>query len=299
MIDKYINLFLEMVSVERNLSRNTIESYNRDLNQFLSSLKKNFCDTEIDDIKKYVRNLHINDYSTKTISRKISVLRTFFKFLYNEGIILENPAFEIDHPKQILKLPKILNSEEIKILFDVSKNDDSRDGIRLNLMLEILYSSGMRVSELLSIKLYEVLPIIKNPKEPFLITKGKGDKERIAILNNSAIDSLKKYLKNIDENKSIWLFPGKTIKDKPMTRQRLGQMLKIVAVKAKILPERISPHVLRHSFATHLLENGADIRVIQELLGHSDISTTQIYTHVAKKRLKEIVFKKHPLARKM
>ncbi len=300
-MDKYIDLFVEMISAEKNLSVNTLDSYSRDLSQFYLFIKKDLVSSSSDDISNYIHNLYTNNYSAKTISRKISTLRSFFKFLYTEAFILKNPTIDIRHPKKGLSLPKVLTIDEIKTLFVTTQNDKSKDGLRLHLMLEILYSSGMRVSELLNIKVYDVMPLIKNPQEPFLITKGKGGKERITIFNTSAIDALNSYLNTIDTEKSIWLFPSNTNKkiiDKPMTRQRLGQMLKDLAIVSGINPSKISPHVLRHSFATHLLESGTDIRVIQELLGHSDISTTQIYTHVATKHLKDVLFTKHPLAKK-
>ncbi|MBQ4875102.1 MAG: tyrosine recombinase XerD [Rickettsiaceae bacterium H1] len=300
MKNKYIDLFLEMISSEKNLSLNTTENYIRDLKQFSVFVKHDLCEVKVEDIQKYLSDLYIRHYSAKTISRKISTLRTFFKFLYNDGIIPNNPTLNIDHPKKDFTLPKILNTEEIKILFNTTKKDESKNGIRINLILEILYSTGMRVSELLNLKLQEVITLIKNRDEPFLIIKGKGNKERITILNDSAINSLKRYVESLIVN-SAWLFPGegkKRIIDKPMSRQRLGQLLKELAIKAGISPKKISPHVIRHSFATHLLENGMDVRVIQELLGHADIATTQIYTHVNKNRLKEIIFKTHPLIRK-
>lgn len=298
MINKYIELFLEMIISERDLSINTSENYNLDLNQLLSFLKKDPCHITTMDIHSYIKNLYSKHYSPNSISRKISTIRTFYKFLHNDNFITYNPAIDINHPKQQLKLPKILTVQELDALFNASRCKKLRNGVKTKLILHILYSSGIRVSELLNIKLYDALTLIKNPKEQCLIIKGKGQKERIVILSNASIETLERYVKNIDQN-SIWLFPGyKTNgKDKAMTRQRLGQLLKTIAIKSNISPERISPHVLRHSFATHLLEGGANIRVIQELLGHSNINTTQIYTHVAKNKLKEVIFQKHPMAK--
>ncbi len=298
-MNKYIDLFLEMIASEKNLTLNTIENYKRDLEQLTTFLNIEIENAKTKDLQNYAKELKVRHYSSNSISRKISTIRTFYKFLNSDDIIKGNPAIEVDHPKKTFKLPKILSIQDLELLFKSAQKDTSKEGLKINLILEILYSSGMRVSELLSTKLYEAIAIIKNPDEPYLITKGKGSKERITILNAQTIITLKKYIKVIDKN-SLWLFPGdikQTKINKPMTRQYLGKLLKAAAINAGINPNKISPHVLRHSFATHLLENGTDIRIIQELLGHSNISTTQIYTHIAKKKLKEIVFTKHPLGK--
>ena len=297
---KYIDSFLEMIAAEKNLSINTIESYQRDLLQLHAHLKNNLHEASTQDLQGFIMSLHEKDYSIKSISRKISTVRTFYKFLYNDRIINDNPANDIDHPKKRITLPKVLDIKDLQLLFDFLESDNSNNGLRLKAILELLYASGMRISELLAVKLYDVLNIINNKQGQHLVILGKGNKERYVPLNSSALESLKNYVRILNRE-SIWLFPGdisKTKIDKPMTRQRFGQMLKELAIKAGLDPYKISPHILRHSFATHLLENGADIRIIQELLGHSDISTTQIYTHVAKNKLKEIVIKKHPLMHK-
>lgn len=299
-MNRYIELFIEMISSEQNLSLNTIESYGSDLCQLESFLEIDLDKALTSHLRDYISSFHQKGYSQNTIARKISTLCSFYKFLYKENIIKVNPALELSNPKQRRALPKILNIKEMELLFDSVENDQSKQGIKLNTILEILYASGIRVSELLNIKLYDALALVKNPENNFLIVTGKGNTERLVPLTVKAIASLKQYLKVINK-KSLWLFPGdinKTKVDKPMTRQRLGQLLKLVAVNSGIDSKKVSPHILRHSFATHLLENGADVRVIQELLGHANISTTQIYTHIAKKRLQEELFKKHPLATK-
>ena len=276
-------------------------------------------------IKNYLEKLHQEELSSASISRKISSLKNFYKFLESEDIIKSNPLLNIKSPKKEAKLPKSLTFEEISKMLDFAKNDNSEFGIKLSTMLEILYASGLRVSELVSLKMQTLQEIQSNQTKTlrnYLIIKGKGDKERIAPLNNEAIKQLLKYLdlrKNLGLQNSKWLFPGNIrskkqqdviavnssknikkiiLKDNHLTRQRFHQMLKELATHSGVDADKVHPHVIRHSFATHLLNNGIDLRVLQELLGHSDISTTEIYTHIIDSKLKDLVFNHHPLATK-
>ncbi len=300
-----IERFLEMLSSERAASINTIAAYKLDLNslaEFHSS--SNLDELKSQDLRKFISYLKQQGYSPRSINRKISSFKQFYLFLASEEIILDNPTTEIDIQKQSKSLPKMLEINEVDKLFQYLDQSLSPEDIRLSCMLSILYSAGLRVSELVGLKLSFFEYDNGNIKPTFYV-KGKGNKERIAILNERAQFALTKYLLIRDfflqENKinsSLWLFPSSS-KEGHLTRNRLGQLLKELALKAGIDPKSISPHVLRHSFASHLLANGADLRSIQELLGHSSISTTQIYTHVNKKQLKNVLDKFHPLAKKI
>jgi len=314
-----ITNFLEMLKVESGLSKNTLISYHLDLKlflEFVNSKKSNFLKTDEKLIKNYLNQLYKNDLSAASTSRKISTLKRFFTFLYQEKYIESNPTVNLTKPKDAEKLPKILSEKEVLKLLDTVNKDKSDFGIRLSTMLEILYASGLRVSELVA------LPISAIQKgedgiRNYLVVLGKGNKERIAPLNKSAMKILQDYLEvrvNLGQKNSKWLFCGdfrasknmnitqsnkKFLVDKHLTRQRFHQMLKELAINSGVDEKKVSPHVIRHSFATHLLNRGADLRVLQELLGHSDISTTQIYTHIMDSKLKELVKNKHPLSAKV
>jgi len=301
----YINQFLEMLGAEKGAAKNTISSYESDLKEFKAFSKtKDITHISSQEIRDFIVNLAKQKIKSSSIARKLATLRQFYKFLVSENIRKDNPCQNIDAPKASKTLPKILGKTEIEALFKEASFAEAPEDLRLLCMLEILYASGMRVTELVTLKLgaiqYDhVAEIIK----PFLVITGKGNKERIVAINNSSITALKSYLKIRDifikdkRKQDKWLFPSPS-KDGNLTRQRFGQLLKDLAYRAKIDFQLVSPHVLRHSFATHLLENGADLRVIQELLGHSDISTTQIYTHVQKEKLKSVIETHHPLAKK-
>jgi integrase/recombinase XerD len=302
----YIDSFLEMLSSERGASGNTIEAYNSDLCQFFDFVNLKIPEKiSTADIRTFVSYLSSKNIGTKTISRKLSSLRQFFHFLISESTIQDNPISIIDMPSTTTTLPKILSESQVNELFSIAKHDSSPEGVRLLVMIEILYASGIRVSELVKLKTSS-LQIDRKSKSfslnPFLMILGKSGKERVAILNNKAIESIKKYLDiraiflTSPQQNTTWLFPSKS-KEGHITRQRFGQILKQLAIKTNLDPSKVSPHVLRHSFATHLLRGGANLRVIQELLGHSDISTTQIYTHILDDKLKTAVFKHHPLSR--
>lgn len=292
-----IERFLEMMLVERNSSVNTIASYKTDLLSLQEFLKPAALqDATIDDLNDYLFFLHEKEYSNETITRKIIAFRQFYKFLYSEDVIKNNPILNIELRKKSIKLPKYLTEDEINSLFSFVESDSSLVMIRA--MLELLYSSGMRISELVSLKVADIGPLIADQR--YIIISGKGNKERIIPFTDKAIKALRDYLEFRNPN-SVWLFPGKIGKGKDghITRQRLGQILKEIAIKANIAPERISPHVIRHSFATHLLNNGLDIKSLQDLLGHSSIATTQIYTHIPNDKLQKSILENHPLSKKM
>lgn len=313
--------FLEKLKVEDGLALNSILSYGKDLELFAKFLEEKnltFEQVSTDEIKNYLYELHKKNLRSASIARKISCLKNFFKFLENENFIKSSPALYLQTPKPDKKLPKFLSEEEIFKLLNFINSDKSEFGIKLSCMLEILYASGLRVSELVSLPIMAIQEMTDEKGEKtlrnYLIVKGKGNKERIAPINKSAIKMLMEYLdlrKKLGYENSQWLFVGKVragkkIREKHsnftdlsshITRQRLHQMLKELAQKVGIDPSRIHPHVIRHSFATHLLNSGVDLRLLQELLGHSNISTTEIYTHILDSKLKELVFNHHPLAK--
>lgn len=315
----FIISFLEKIKAEDGLSENTTISYAKDLelfNKFLISKNTELISCSNQDIKDYLHYLHTTKLRSSSISRKISCLKNFFKFLENENLIKDNPTHSLQSPKRESKLPKFLHEEEIFKMLNFINNDQSVFGLKLATMLEMLYSAGLRVSELVSLPT-SAIQFEGDKIRNHIIIKGKGGKERIAPLNKATQKILLRYLEMCKENgfdKSKWLFVGVTRASKKnnknlnkkidisyphITRQRFHQMLKELAVKVGIDQSRVHPHVIRHSFATHLLNSGADLRILQELLGHSDISTTEIYTHIMDSKLHELVFKHHPLNTKL
>ena len=298
-----LELFIEMLAAEHGASRHTLDAYQRDLQQFLSSCKGNPADQSRQQIESYLSKLSQRGLSPKTIARKLSAIKQFYRFLYSEKLCESNPASTISTPKQARHLPNVLSIESVQALVETARKDDRPEGARLNALIELIYASGLRVSELVSLRVAQLQKSVQHPSgyEPYLIIKGKGSKERLVPLNARAIESVKAYL-DIRAHfltqgiASPYLFPS-SAKTGHLTRQRFGQLLKQLAMDAGLNPDSLSPHTLRHSFATHLLSGGANLRVIQELLGHADISTTQIYTHVASERLQQLVEDHHPLAR--
>ncbi|MBX9726483.1 MAG: tyrosine-type recombinase/integrase, partial [Rickettsiales bacterium] len=247
--------------------------------------------------------------SASTLARRRSALAQWFKFLISERIISENPVLLVRTPKRGRSLPKLLGKQEVAQLIAHAQSDSTAQGLRLNALMEIIYASGMRVSELVGLTMQHIQRDPKRPKhiEPYFLVTGKGSKDRMVPLHAGAIVALKNYLAvrasfipaPLD---SKWLFPdfsktGRANSQGHISRHKFAVSLKTLCVNAGIDPKRCSPHTLRHSFATHLLEGGADLRVIQELLGHVDIATTQIYTHVADSRLVSVMHSKHPLAK--
>lgn len=295
----HLGAFLEMLAAERNAAENTRAAYKRDLEDVAVFLKKRDRDLSAattEDLRDYLSLLAGNDMRPTTAARRLSALRQFFKFIHGEGWRSDDPTAALDSPKLGRPLPKLLSEEEMARLIATCAALDGAEGLRLTALTELLYASGLRVSELVALPLAAVLR-----DQPFLIVRGKGSKERMVPLNAAAKAALSAYLDirggflPKGAKASPWLFPSRSA-DGHLTRQRFGQMLKEIALKAEIDPATISPHVLRHAFATHLLDHGADLRALQKMLGHADIGTTQIYTHVASSRLKELVARHHPLA---
>jgi len=232
--------------------------------------------------------------SPRTSSRRLSALRQYFGFLVQEGIRTDNPTIKIDRPKLGRPLPKYLTEFEVDALLTAARLQRGRHGRRLTLIVELLYATGLRISELVT------LPASAAKAQDALIIYGKGGKERLVPLGRQAISAMQSYEKDrnsfyMSQGDSPWLFPSRG-KGGHISRRRVGQMLDELAVEAGIEVQKVSPHVLRHAFATHLLHNGADLRTVQELLGHEDLSTTEIYTHILDERMKSLVLQKHPLA---
>ena len=300
MPESVVNRFLEMMSAERGAAQNTLEAYGRDVEQFLENCSyASLKDISGDDIEDFIQYLSRDEHlSPKTVARKISALREFFKFLYTEKLIKTNPALDILTPKQQKPLPKFLTQEEIKQLIQAAKAENTPAGRRMCVMLELMYACGLRVSELVS------LPenCINFDKKQILI-RGKGSKERIVPVAPQAIEAVFDYLSYRDYfikggRKSMWLFPSKSSTSGHITRDTFFKHLKEIAIHAGISPQKVTPHVLRHSFATHLLNNDVDLRSVQKMLGHESINTTEIYTHIISDKLIQTVQKLHPLAQK-
>jgi len=297
--------FIAMMQAERSASRHTLEAYRRDLGHFFAFMEKLGEDPRTvaqPTIEEYMQELAARQgLQASSCARKLSSIRHFFKFLTGEHIREDNPATYIHGPKKKKHLPDTLSEKEINKLIECAGQQDSPEAVRLYALLQILYASGLRVSELVGLKLSSIQITQTEDGKPgaYLQVKGKGGKERIVPMHEEAIRAIYGYLrvrKEFEEGKeSHWLFPSRG-KSGHLTRQRFGQILKSLALKAGIDPEKIHPHTLRHSFASHMLAGGADLRVVQELLGHADISTTQIYTHVLREHLEKLVHTHHPLA---
>jgi integrase/recombinase XerD len=301
---RLIETFLEMMAVERAAAANTLKNYRRDIRRFAeyAAARGETLETSgADDIAAWLAALEADGLAASTAALKVSALRQFYQFLYTEGYRGDNPTASVGRPKTRRPLPKVLTGDEVKALFTAVENQSGPSGRRMTAMLEILYAAGLRVSELVSLPLHAL-----RGRERVIIIRGKGDKERLAPLTAKAVKAVASYLearsaflpkKKGGAKDSPWLFPSRS-KSGHITAARCAQMLKRLASDAGLPPARVSPHVLRHAFATHLIEGGADLRSVQQMLGHADITTTQIYTHVAQDRLKDLVFSKHPLAKK-
>ena len=297
---KAVEQFLEMLIAERGASSNTCTSYLNDItnfDKFLSGAETTLEDATTDDIRRYLRHRSEVGANNPTISRNLSVLRQFFKFLQSENVRLDNPALNVDGPKVSRTLPKVISEDDVEALLKAAHKLQTAEGIRLTCLLEIAYASGLRVTELVSLPTDAL-----NLTSETLLISGKGGKERLVPLTFSAMNAIVAYERvRIDflkgNNTSKFLFPSRS-KQGYLTRRRLGQLLKELAIQADLDPTIISPHILRHAFASHLLNRGADLRSLQKMLGHSDISTTQIYTHVQKERLNAVISSYHPMAKK-
>jgi integrase/recombinase XerD len=306
----HIDAFLEMQSAERGAAVNTIEAYRRDLEDFGAFLQRrdmNLLHASRNDIAAYFTEAADAGLKSASRARRLSSLRQLYKFLLAEGLIAADPTHGYAAPRKERALPKTLNVAEVdRLISAAAKRAASARGrelmraARMHCLIEMLYATGMRVSELVALPRSVLIGDAR-----MLTIKGKGGRERLVPLNASARAALDRYLeigRGIEEGISTtvatkWLFPS-TSAQGHLTRQRFGQDLKELAIECGLDPDRVSPHVLRHAFASHLLDRGADLRAVQQLLGHADISTTEIYTHVLEERLKKLVEEHHPLAKK-
>lgn len=291
-----VDEYLRFIQIEKGLSENTIAAYRRDLNHYLNYLAAqkisnlDFIDRQI--VQQWFGVLHDEGRSTKSIARFTSTIRSFHQFALREKYAAKDPTVLIETPKYERKLPDVLSIDEIDLLLttpETSKNNGYRD----RTMLELLYATGIRVSELINIEVEDV-----NLLMDFVKVFGKGNKERIIPLGETVIELLKTYIENVRPQllkKQVTHTLFLNMQGKPLTRQGIWKIIKQTGAKAGI-QKRLTPHTLRHSFATHLLENGADLRAVQEMLGHSDISTTQLYTHVSKTQIRKMYQQYHPRA---
>lgn len=304
--DPNIELFLEMLSAERGAAQNTLSAYRRDLDEFCHYLSKRGRDSDsarADDVSAYLAHLADRGLASSSRARKLSAARQFFRFLYSEGVRADDPAASVESPKTARPLPKTLAVDDVDALLETAqvRVEKASGGarlraLRLQCLMEILYASGLRVSELVSLPRTALMR-----GERVLVVQGKGGRERMVPLTRKALDVLQDYVAEMTaaggaEARSKWMFPSRSGQGH-LTRQRFTQELKALATEAGLRASAISPHVLRHAFASHLLERGADLKSVQQLLGHADISTTQIYTHVLEERLRSLVNEHHPLAR--
>lgn len=291
---------MEMLSAERGASKNTEAAYAADLRLlegFLVRRKQTPINADGEALRAYLKSLDYVGMTPRTVARRLSVMRQFFKFMLAEGMRADDPASALDSPKLGRPLPKVLTRVEVDRLIEAAQAKGGEDGGRMETLLEILYGTGLRVSELVT------LPLAAVERDPtMLIVRGKGSKDRPVPLSEPARQAIAKWLVMRgaalgEDNDSRFLFPSRG-RTGHLTRQRFAQLLKEAALAAGIDPARVSPHVLRHAFASHLLEAGADLRSVQLMLGHADIATTQIYTHVLPEKLRSLVEDKHPLAKR-
>jgi integrase/recombinase XerD len=307
------NLFLDMLAAEQGAGDNTLSAYRRDLedcSQFLARKGQSFVDAETQVLRDYLADLDSRGFKSSSLARRLSALRHLFRFLLNERIRSDHPAAILAGPKRGRSLPKVLSIADVdrllsraKMLIDAPKTSAAQRlrALRLYCLLEVLYATGLRVSELVA------LPLSAARRDArMIVVRGKGNKERLVPLNGPSKRAMADYLAAIEALKqdnqknaaaSKWLFPSFG-ESGHLTRQHFARDLKELAAAAGLAPRLVSPHVLRHAFASHLLHNGADLRIVQTLLGHTDISTTQIYTHVVEERLKSLVRDLHPLGEK-
>jgi integrase/recombinase XerD len=310
---KLINLFLDMIAAEQGAGTNTLDAYRRDLtdfSEFLAPAGHGFAGAETQALRDYLGDLDARGFKSSSVARRLSAMRHLFRFLLNERIRSDDPAAILSGPKRGRGLPKVLSISDVDRLLTRAKTQSEAPeaatlqrlrAMRLYCLLEVLYATGLRVSELVA------LPRSAARRDAgMIVVRGKGDKERLVPLNEASRQAMADYLAAMEAVKpdskknaagSKWLFPSFG-ESGHLTRQHFARDLKELAASAGLAPRLVSPHVLRHAFASHLLHNGADLRIVQTLLGHSDISTTQIYTHVIEERLKSLVRDLHPLAQK-
>ncbi len=291
-----LEIFIEMMLAERGASKNTVNAYKTDIISFFKFTKKDEKKISKTDVQDFLKYLHSYKSSPRTQARKLSSLREYFKFLYSERIRNDIPTEDIESPKLDKSLPKYLSEGEIISIIGTVKSLERENKARLIALLELDYATGMRVSELVTLPLSAF-----NPKQNYFIIKGKGEKERVVPINDIAKHALIDYLKVRDLHlkngrESKWMFPSHS-KAGHLTRDGFYKMVKEIAIKADINPDKVSPHVLRHSFASHMVANNANLLSVQQILGHSDVRTTEIYTHILDDRLKELVNTAHPLSK--
>src|SRR6266436_880006 len=309
---KLITLFLDMLAAEQGAGDNTLGAYRRDLtdfSEFLAPTGRGFAGVETQALRDYLADLDGRGFKSSSVARRLSAMRHLFRFLLNERIRSDDPAPILSGPKRGRGLPKVLSISDVDRMLTRAKELTETDAspaqrlraLRLYCLLEVLYATGLRVSELVA------LPLSASRRDArMIVVRGKGNKERLVPLNEASRQAMADYLAAIEALKpekkknaanSKWLFPSFG-KSGHLTRQHFARDLKELAASAGLAARMVSPHVLRHAFASHLLHNGADLRIVQTLLGHTDISTTQIYTHVVEERLKSLVRDLHPLAEK-
>jgi len=313
-LNPLVDAFLDMLTTERGAAQNTRQAYWRDLADVSLFLKANR-NTDIDkastdDLKAYIKDLsdkthvkgdHKAKIAVRTVARRLSALRQFYRFLVSDSVREDDPTSTIESPKQGRSLPKTLSEEEVTALIKTAAERGTAESIRLVCLLELLYATGLRVSELVGLPMSAI-----GEENQSLMVEGKAGRERMVPLSDPAQDALKSYMEKREQfiageetaQQSKWVFPSKTSDSGHLTRQRFAQLLKDLAREAKIDEDRVSPHILRHAFATHLLSHGADLRSVQKMLGHADIATTQIYTHIIGENVKKTVKDKHPLSKK-
>jgi integrase/recombinase XerD len=310
--EKLIDLFLDMLAAEQGAGDNTLQAYRRDLadcSEFLARAGQNFAGAGTEHLRDYLADLDTRGFKSSSVARRLSAMRHLFRFMLNERIRKDDPAAILSGPRRGRGLPKVLSIPDVDRMLTKAKELTETDvsplqrlrSMRLYCLLEVLYATGLRVSELVA------LPLSASRRDArMIVVRGKGDKERLVPLNEASRRAMADYLAAMDvlrtEKKknaaaSKWLFPSFG-ESGHLTRQHFARDLKELAVASGLAARLVSPHVLRHAFASHLLHNGADLRIVQTLLGHTDISTTQIYTHVVEERLKSLVRDLHPLAEK-
>ena len=304
----HLEAFLEMMSAERGSAGNTLDSYRNDLTDagaFLLDAGCSLLTATSDDLRRYLTDVSARGFAASSQARRLSALRQFYRFLYAEGLRGDDPTGILDSPKKAMSLPKTMSVDQVSTLLDRAREEADEAGLepeerlartRRLVLIELLYATGMRVSELVGLP----ASVAAQDDDRFLIVRGKGNKERLVPLSSAARDALIEYvsvMRAVDpDGESPFLFPSRSASGH-LPRQVFARELKQLAGRCGLDAAKLSPHILRHAFASHLLQNGADLRVVQELLGHADISTTQIYTHVLEERLQKLVNDHHPLAK--
>jgi len=295
----HLETFLEMLSAERGAAIHTLDAYRRDLLDYAGFLKtrgRSLTNGSAADVRGYLETLSSAGLKASTQARRLSAMRQLHRFLLDEDIRTDDPTSAVESPKRARPLPKVVSEAQTQSIIDAAASLEGPEAIRLLCIVELLYASGLRVSELVSLPLVAV-----SGERRTILVKGKGGRERLVPLGAPAREAITAYLKVRArflpklERAQRYLFPSRGVEGY-LTRRRIGQLMKDLAVKAGVDPRKLSPHVLRHAFASHLVAHGADLRSVQQLLGHADIATTQIYTHVQDERLRKLVAEKHPLA---